>query len=112
MSPSKLSQLARQVAAGDEHARRIFDHQIVPLVETVVRRWLNHQQRDLAGRAGDGASPVLSTDQVYRLTNAVCARIVGRSTPALHTKARRSDETLVANGALDTLIGSLLPAAR
>lgn len=112
MLPSNLEQLARQVGAGDAEACRAFEQNIVPLVETVVRRWLKQQSRELTrfssgnGTGGRAPAPTVSIEKARRMTRAVCARLIRRFMSPARGMLRPNDDTLVGPRLLDTHIGS------
>lgn len=116
MFPANLVSLARQAAAGDAEARHTFECQIVPLIETVVRRWLRQQHRERCrqpgGRpaAGEDASLSVSADELRRITSTVCARLIRQFLSPSRGVARPGDETIVFGQLLDTLVGGPLPA--
>lgn len=111
MSPSNLAQLTRQAGSGDAEARRTFEQKVVPLVETVVRRWQKRRSRELTqsgnNLTGDATSlRTVSVEEARRATRAVCARLIRRFMSPTRGMARPHDETLVAPRLLDTYVVS------
>ena len=112
MSPLYLSQIAARAASGDMEARRDFDQQLVPLIETVVRRLLKQQFREFTRRSDghrlgrEAPASTVSSNAARRATRAVCARLIRQFMSPTRGVARPHDETLVAPRLLDTYVVS------
>ena len=83
INETTLGDLCARVAKGDEQARRDFDRHILPVVETIVGRWLRQQSAkevDWADRATESSLRPISTPESLNLlpqvAGAICAQMV------------------------------------